>query len=979
MKAPGRPRGRLPAVLAMLVLAAIVVPAALLWLASEKDRGALPLEGAARSVEPSAAESPGISPGPKSLDAAEPLLSEREAAETLEPAPMPPERRETRVRGRVVDAAGDPVAGARVLLASADRGPGLPLDAEVWDERSRRRRECETAADGTFAFEEVRPGPTRIAVRADGFAPHDGTHLFVAPDADQDAGAIELVRGVIVSGRVLDSIGRGVAGAAVLAPFDRADASYRGRPGLTGITVATTDESGRFETSALALGWWTLLVRSEEHPDATVSGTALAPGERQEVLVELAAEASIAGRVDASESALAPPASELTVQAAYTGSRERQPGEADFSRRSGACAPDGTFRIAGLLEGEPYRLRVRRHRNADDWKGSEIGEALDCVAGDRGVVLRLTGFRALSFRATDSSSGAELDEVEATLWAVSEGRERRLGSLVTRLGGGRVRVSSDARLSTEERLFALVRDGTHRAFRTESVSVSSGGELDLGGVALDPLGHARILVRDAASGEPVSGARLHVELLSGEDGSRPVSAEPRGQPDRGDRLRSPESDAGGAIDVYATLGATGRACVTHEDYPSTPLFDLLFGAPGAAPREVLLDPGASAIVLVLDPAGAPAPGQVVNARSELPPGADRMEELRLGTRQQRTDASGRALFASLTPGPTRFQLVEDRIGARLKASDPLPAVARVDLVAGDEIEVVLLATPRGTLSGRVVDGHRPLVGATIELRAGTEQELARRKGEARPDVVAFTDAAGRFSFPRLGAGAWTLNLSHPSRVAPYVRTLVLAGADEDLEIVLPRCSVLGSVRAKGGDAVVGAEVTLGRMVRDPRRGANDKVFAAYRGAAANVRTGPDGSFELLGLPAGVELALSIEHERYQSARTDPFVLAHDEVRGGFDVELRPGATIAVQVWTSDGRAPQSKVTARRVADDRGKPARGPSQGAGTDGLGRARFTGLPGGLWRVTLERTFEGLEGRPTREIEVEVGRESTVRFDVP
>jgi hypothetical protein len=196
---------------------------------------------------------------------------------------------------------------------------------------------------------------------------------------------------------------------------------------------------------------------------------------------------------------------------------------------------------------------------------------------------------------------------------------------------------------------------------------------------------------------------------------------------------------------------------------------------------------------------------------------------------------------------------------------------------------------------------------------------------------------------------------------------------------LPRCSIVGRVAATSGEPIEGAKVALGRMVEDSRRRGDDKVFAPYGGAAASVRTDAGGNFELRGVPAGVELALSVEHERFQPERSASFVLAPDEMRTGLDFSLRLGASIAVEVLTSGGRVARSKITARRIADDKGKPSKGPAKGAVLDGRGHGRFTGLPGGKWRITVERKFEGLEESPTREVAVEAGKEVSVRFEVP
>ena len=50
-----------------------------------------------------------------------------------------------------------------------------------------------------------------------------------------------------------------------------------------------------------------------------------------------------------------------------------------------------------------------------------------------------------------------------------------------------------------------------------------------------------------------------------------------------------------------------------------------------------------------------------------------------------------------------------------------------------------------------------------------------------------------------------------------------------------------------------------------------------------------------------------------------------------------------------------------------------------DGRSRARFTGLAGGRDRVSLDRAFPGEDKPATALVELEAGREETVRLRVP
>ncbi|NUP98147.1 MAG: hypothetical protein HUU28_18480, partial [Planctomycetaceae bacterium] len=80
-----------------------------------------------------------------------------------------------------------------------------------------------------------------------------------------------------------------------------------------------------------------------------------------------------------------------------------------------------------------------------------------------------------------------------------------------------------------------------------------------------------------------------------------------------------------------------------------------------------------------------------------------------------------------------------------------------------------------------------------------------------------------------------------------------------------------------------------------------------------------------------------------------------------------------------GRVARGRVNAQRIADERGKNVRSGPRSGNLDGRSRARISGLPGGKYVVTLERTY-GNQQKPSRlEVELEAGRVRELRFDVP
>lgn len=105
----------------------------------------------------------------------------------------------TVLSGQVLDAAGTPVASARVFL---ERGISGTL------------RETQTSADGKFTFQEVVPGPAGVFAVANGFA-FMGRHLNVGFNEEIPPVEIRLRQPATIGGQVTAKKGGPVAGARI--------------------------------------------------------------------------------------------------------------------------------------------------------------------------------------------------------------------------------------------------------------------------------------------------------------------------------------------------------------------------------------------------------------------------------------------------------------------------------------------------------------------------------------------------------------------------------------------------------------------------------------------------------------------------------------------------------------------------------------------------------------------------------------------
>ena len=116
------------------------------------------------------------------------------------------------LQGLVVDAAGKPLAGATVVVGK-QRGRGQWTDPGGWLMVTPPPQPLLTNDEGQFHAVDLVAGEIECLVRADGLAPF---HCFVTTVAGNSVTVrCELASGMVVTGRVLDQLGKPVVGAYV--------------------------------------------------------------------------------------------------------------------------------------------------------------------------------------------------------------------------------------------------------------------------------------------------------------------------------------------------------------------------------------------------------------------------------------------------------------------------------------------------------------------------------------------------------------------------------------------------------------------------------------------------------------------------------------------------------------------------------------------------------------------------------------------
>ena len=307
--------------------------------------------------------------------------------------------------GTVVDDNGEPLAGADVHAADLPgslaaffplerfdpkgavlvREPNVPMtvvEMPPWVETAYAQLpipSAVTGADGAFRLVGVVPGSNLLATTRAGYLSELRPSIQVRPGQVKDVGRIKLRRGEELVGRVLDSLGKPVAGAELLAGSTIALA-----PVDLARRIEPSNDEGWFSAQGFAPGRVTVAARrGEGHPWVLAEPQSIAG----EVLVTLPATHAVTVRVLLADGE---PAKEARLRV-LQGRPDRGAAEMhmlgfappiDLARRQQTLA-DGQWRIDNL-QPDHYTIVADAPGHAQAFAGVELKE------GDAEVELRLT-------------------------------------------------------------------------------------------------------------------------------------------------------------------------------------------------------------------------------------------------------------------------------------------------------------------------------------------------------------------------------------------------------------------------------------------------------------------------------------------------------------------------------------------------------------------------------------------------------------
>ncbi len=959
-----------------------------------------------------------------------------EAPEAEVVAAPPVTEHGTALRGQVLDPAGSPVPGARIL-AAGDHGFGLssvPLDVQgahrmPWMER----HEAVTDEDGRFELRGPEPGQLQLAVRAAGFAPWDKNDVVLPADEVHELDPIQLDLSVILSGRVVDPDGRAVAGAELqrFAPTETGIV-FGGGLGASGVLVATTGADGSFTIDQMASGSYTLRVSHEVHPDHYETGKTHAPGERvtgQTFVMEHGY--SIAGRVIG---AGAGTAATLVVRSTPDrGGNERlvmnaRAGVFPAESRRADVAADGSFVVRGVREGQAYLVSAQR-RPTDSggffgFFGSSLSPKVRAQAGDRGVELPYQPEGALVFQVVDSKTREPVTAFEASagggfLMPLTGDDGRR----VSEHPDGRARFGNlrpDSKDQTYKLRIAAV---GYREEQLEGLSVTMGEETDLGIIALDPVPVVRVTVLDDTTGAPVEDARVilsqYVEPDPGGGMMRNVEismgAGDHDSVQLGDsESRTARTDEEGVALITSFQGEACQLEVRHRGhakYASDP-FVPAFGKQEEVLVRMLV--GGAVTVVLQTPDGEPVPGGRVEHRA---PGDDGMSWSFSSDHDSPNvaDSQGRVTFEHLAAGTHRFRSEGDEGGGVGFATD---SGGRVQVRAGgmsfgaspedegwtealvsegSEGEIFVIAPVRVAVFGRVFEGGEALEGALVQLQdPGDESDpmMAMLRGGSGPEAT--TDGRGEYRLENVEVGEYVVSVTHPDRTMPAERELTLDQEERRFDIDLSVAILEGRVSDEMGNPLAGVRVWPERAKEESQPetvmisvfamagpdGGGEVVTIGNDGRSVDTLTDEDGYYRLRGVLEDVPLVVQAEGEAVKPGRSEIVDVALGQIRRGVDITLGAAGQIDVQAFTRSGD-PASNLLVTAVFE--GEDAEDVDRKSDfISGGGQASLQGLTPGPWRVTLRAVGSlgsGSSGGeiPDQRIEVAAGETRTATFTLP
>lgn len=694
------------------------------------------------------------------------------------------------VHGSVLDADGEPLAGARLRLVPDPAGVPPAAGYEPLPSPAR------SDAQGAYRLERAMPAEGyRLVASRDGFSPWISNPFRVDRGRDTILRPFRMHPGWRLRVRVRDGGGRPIQGARVRATAATQPSALSDPAWATILREGRTDAGGQALLVDLpaddalcvveAEGW---LARSEVVPYPRISDLG-----RLDVNLEPAGV--LTGQVQVLEGG---PQGPFLVRARTRDGRETH---------EVTTAADGRFRFAALRDtATDFDVRAAGRRAA-----TVLAEVPNVVPGvEQHLEIVVPALHALrgSVRELDLDGPAPTVVVETLRFDRTSERYRWTTIRRVGLAGGGSSIPYEVGGLPPGAYTVRAVQGWNDS-EPLSVQIDAGDAegLDL----LLPAG-ARIAgaVLDGEGG-PLLGARVRLVRLHGEDPAA-IHAEP---------LQHSTDERGEYAFTSVAPGLWRVTAGRPEAAPDVEVVRVLGGEVRVV-RDLVLASGGMLEGRVEDTAGRPLDGVRVHVRR-----FDDEGDLQV----VRSDAQGTFRVRHLREGAyhVRIQAGTIAAGPEVEAVVEVPAsgVARADFVAAAE----------AAIEGTVLRRGQPVAGALVDLvhEPPAPSEPLRRFRTS-------TDGAGRFEVRGLPAGAYRIQLQ--SGAWRTEQALMLEEGDRlQLDLEGFEARLRGTVQTVEGDPVPGAHLLALPLGEE----GHPDAAGAFVGEG---RTDPRGEFTLRGLPVG---------------------------------------------------------------------------------------------------------------------------------
>jgi len=796
--------------------------------------------------------------------------------------------------GRVVDDAGKPVAGARVIAAANE---------SILDSDSRHVAESRTGADGAFTIADAPEGMRALLVRAAGFVPVTRVQLEAKSDEK-----ISLQRGGSIKGAVQDASGKPAAGVVVTAEE----------------VAAQTDAQGNFRMAGVSAGTHRLQALWKEDYAARKDSVRVRKGEEAEASLRLRLGSAISGTVieEGTRKPLAGARVSAYASTGFGGFARRR------AERAARTDPRGRFRLSGL---SPARYAVQAA--SEGYLSAQIGGVN--ASGQSGPAVNV------ALRKAASIAGKVTDEkgqpvAGATVRITREmGMRRMLRGAVSNpgsmLGGAGVLTAADGSfrmrgLEPERNLSLEASRSGYATAHKPGVTLKAGDAMKDVALVLRRGLEARGKVVDAQQ-QPVAGAEIRaIHREDGMAGGARVQMRMMGM----DRDK-PDVFTGrdGAFALKGLEEGQYTLAVVKEGFArkTVPSVEVKSTGENVWPV-VTLAAGSPIGGLVKDSAGGPISGAQVFAI-----------DIGSGGRPQNgtSDADGKFRLDGFTADRPILLNVSAQGYATLQKNVTPPAA-----------DVAIVLKSAGTVRGRVEDADtkKPItdftVGRTGPRGGGPMQIMIGRGGGDQ----AFQSEDGSFELTEVPPGKWTVRGSAAGYRSAEASGLEVGEGETKEGVVLQLKrggGVAGRVLDPRGTAVANASVTW-----HPSESEGGAMGAAMGrmmggGAGGSTTSDADGRFQFDGLPDS-HVTVTASHSDYLETTRDIDPAKESVV----DLTLGTGASIAGTVAGKDGRTglPGALVQLNEEGGGTGNFGGG-GDSVRTDGAGNFLFEHLTAGRFKL--------------------------------